>query len=81
MSVEVIEVRNACVRLIGGCLVMALALLPLPVEADEIEPPMPGGMLCTDQMVTDPFTDEMEAIPVVAQVDGGCMTSDGPVAI
>ena len=77
-----VETRNACVRLVGGCLVMAMAALPLPVgAAQEMEQAAPGGMLCTDQMVTDPYADDMEAIPVVAQVDGGCMTPDGPVAI
>jgi hypothetical protein len=51
-----------------------------PVRADQ-PPSQQGGMLCTDGMVTDPDSDDPEAIAVSAQVDGGCMVPDGPIGI
>ena len=57
-------------------------IMAAPVRADETTAqPEQGGMLCTDGMVTDPSTDDLEAIQVSAQVDGGCMVPDGPIGI
>jgi hypothetical protein len=60
----------------------ALLVAAVPVRADETKAqPEQGGMLCTDGMVTDPDNDDLEAIAVSAQVDGGCMVPDGPIGI
>ncbi len=69
-------------RIAGRWMLAALLALAVPVRADEaIAKPDQGGMLCTDGMVTDPETDDLEAIAVSAQVDGGCMVPDGPIGI
>jgi hypothetical protein len=69
-------------RNMGCWMLAALLAVAVPVRADE---PVPrsaqGGMLCTDGMVTDPDNDDLEAITVSAQVDGGCMVPDGPIGI
>jgi hypothetical protein len=82
MAVTVIHSR------ILGCWVLAAMLGAAgPVRADEpVLQSQQGGMLCTDGMVTDPDNDDLdrddlEAIAVSAQVDGGCMLPDGPIGI
>lgn len=70
-----VTVRKIVFR-IAGCWMLATASVAQAGEATT-----PGGMLCTDGMVTDPGTDDLDAIPVSAQMDGGCMAADGPVSI
>ncbi len=75
------SVRKIVYRIAGCWMLAVTAAAAVPVQGDESAPPEQGGLLCTDNMVTDPETSDLDAIPVSAQVDGGCMVPEGPIGI
>lgn len=73
---------------IAGCCVLVLlaaAFAPSAIPADAVSPPQgdsvsePDGLLCMDNMETEPFTDDAEPLPV-SHVDGGCSVTELPVS-
>ena len=62
------------------------AALPAHVMADETDmetyydsEPEPEGMLCTDNMIEEPYTNDLEPTPA-AHVDGACVVPDLPIS-
>jgi hypothetical protein len=84
MSVE--GIRNS--RIAACCLLAMFAVTATPVcvmaqEVDnqtyyDFELP-PEGMLCTDNMIEEPYTDELEPTPA-AHNGGGCVVPDLPIS-
>jgi hypothetical protein len=79
MSVEAIS------RLAGACLLVLFAALPAHVMADEADmqtyydsEPAREGMLCTDNMIEEPYSDELEPT-LVAHADG-CTVPELPIS-
>jgi hypothetical protein len=61
------------------------AATALPVFADEVMPPPgvaeePEGILCMDDMETEPYSDEREPL-AVSHIDGGCSFSELPISV
>lgn len=84
MSVEVSRVSRFAVC----CLLSLFAVTAAPVSAmaQEIDSETyydfelpPEGMLCTDNMIEDPYTNDLEPTPA-AHVDGGCVVPDLPIS-
>lgn len=82
MSVEVSRVSRFAVC----CLLAMFATAPAPVLAQEIDDSTyydfelpPEGMLCTDNMIEDPYVNDLEPTPA-AHVDGGCVVPDLPIS-
>jgi hypothetical protein len=83
-----VEMKRVFPR-IAGCCVLVLfvaGFAPSGMPADEFAPPPhfdstdePDGMLCMDDMETEPYTDVMEPSPV-SHIDGGCSVSELPVS-
>lgn len=57
--------------------VMAHEVMP-PPHSDFL--PEPEGMLCMDNMETEPYSDELEPTPA-ADVDSGCSVSELPISV
>lgn len=74
---------------IASCWLLALfaaTAVPARVMAGEADmqtyydsEPAPEGMLCMDNMETEPYSDELEPTPA-AHVDGGCTVSELPIS-
>jgi len=76
--------RNA--RIAVCCLLAMFAAAPAPLLAQEIDTQTyydfelpPEGMLCTDNMIEEPYIDDLEPTPA-AHVDDGCMVPDLPIS-
>lgn len=72
--------------LLCGAFALSLAIMPARAEpaspAGTEQAAQPGsGMLCTDDMETEPLYDEDEAIPVADIVDGGCLVNRDAISI
>lgn len=82
-----VEVKRVLPRLAGCCLLVlfAAAFAPPGFPADAYAPPPhfdsqeSQGMLCMDDMETEPYTDEMEPSPV-SHIDGGCSVFELPIS-
>jgi hypothetical protein len=83
-----VEVKRVLPR-IASCCVLALfaaAFAPPALPADEFASPYfddagePEGMLCMDDMETEPYSDEREPLPA-SHVDGGCSVSQLPISV
>ena len=70
-------------RIAAFCM-LVFATTALPVFADEVMPPglaeEPEGILCMDDMETEPYSDELEPLPV-SHIDGGCLVSELPISV
>ena len=81
-----VEVKRGFPR-IAGCLVLAAfaaAFAPAEIPADEFGSPphfdsAGDGMLCMDDMQTEPYADALEPSPA-SHVDGGCSVSELPIS-
>lgn len=73
------------VRIAAGLLLVSFVTLsgPLALADEPARPePIPNGLLCTDQMLTEPDSDDLDPIETADTVDNGsCQSSDSPVAI
>ena len=72
-------------RLAGACLLAVFVALPAHVMADEADMQTyydseaePEGMLCTDNMIEEPHSDELEPT-LVAHADG-CTVPEVPIS-
>lgn len=82
-----VQVKRVVPRLAGCCLLVLFmaAFAPAITPADEYGPPPhfdsqeSEGMLCMDDMETEPYTDELEPVPV-SHIDGGCSVSELPIS-
>ena len=76
MSVE------AFARILSCCaIVIAATATPLPAMAEgEDQAGAANPSLCIDEMATQPDYDDLEATPVSATVDGGCLLSLQPIS-
>lgn len=82
-----VEMKRVFPRLAGCCVLVlfAAAFAPAAIPTDEYGPPPhfdpegSNGMLCMDDMETEPYTDELEPMPV-SHVDGGCSVSELPIS-
>ncbi|MEY4964647.1 MAG: hypothetical protein RL274_230 [Pseudomonadota bacterium] len=81
-----VEGKRIFLRIAACCLLALFAVTPARVMADEMMPPesfdsVPEaeGMLCMDNMETEPYSDELEPTPV-AHADGGCSVSELPIS-
>lgn len=68
------------------CLLAMSVVAPVSVMAQEADNQTyydfelpPEGMLCADNMIEEPYTDELEATPA-AHNEGGCMVPDLPIS-
>jgi hypothetical protein len=70
-----------------GLLVCALMLNASPVMNSDVIPEgaeqadQGSGMACTDSMVTEPYTDEFDLLPVADTSDARCEAPQMPVSI
>ena len=74
-------------RIAAFCMLsFATMAWPSPVFADDLIPPHSGGveepegMLCMDDMETEPYSDELEPL-AVSHIDGGCLVSELPISV
>lgn len=79
-----VEMKRVFPRLAGCCalVLLAAAFGPAGIPADAYAPyfdSQSDGMLCMDDMETEPYTDELEPSPV-SHVDGGCSVSELPIS-
>ena len=83
-----VEMKRVLPR-IAGCCVLAIfvaAFAPPVLPADEFASPHfdtaeePEGILCMDDMETEPYSDEREPSPV-SHIDGGCSVSQLPISV
>lgn len=79
-----VEVKRILPRIAGCCVLVLFAagFAPAAIPADEYAPHFDSvdkGMLCMDDMETEPYTDELEPSPV-SHVDGGCSVSELPIS-
>lgn len=65
----------------GRILACGLLLFAAPASAAPVRPIPAQEMLCTDGMETEPDDDDLDAIAVSSQVDGGCMVPEGAISI
>ena len=79
-----VEVKRFFSRIAACCMLSIFATTALPVFADELMPPgvaeEPEGMLCMDDMETEPYSDELEPL-AVSHIDGGCSFSELPISV
>lgn len=80
-----VEVKRIFPRIAACCVlaVFAAASWPPGILADEFASPNTAqeseGILCMDDMVTEPYSDEGEPSPV-SHIDGGCSISQLPIS-
>lgn len=82
-----VEMKRVFPRIAGCCALvfLAAAFAPSAIPADAFSSPQsdsisePDGLLCMDDMETEPFTDDAEPLPV-SHVDGGCSVTELPVS-
>jgi len=79
-----VEVKPICSRIAACCMLAIFATTAWPVFADEVMPPgvveEPEGILCMDDMETEPYGDEREPL-AVSHIDGGCSFSELPISV
>jgi hypothetical protein len=72
-------------RIAGAFVFAAFTTLsgPLALAAEPARPePIPNGLLCTDQMETEPDSDDVDPTEIADTVDGAvCAGSDAPLSV
>jgi hypothetical protein len=80
-----VEVKRILPRLAGCCALVffAGAFAPAPISSGAFAPSphfesADEGVLCMDDMETEPYADGSELLPV--HLDGGCSVSELPIS-